>query len=87
MASVARIDADGTEHPLPAIGDIELQPGEWVRGCEAGGGGYGDPLARDPGPGARRRAGGVGHPEAATAAYGVTLIRSQTGWQLTEEGP
>jgi N-methylhydantoinase B len=87
VASVTHIAADGTEHPLPAIGDITLQPGEWLRGCEAGGGGYGDPLARDP---ARVLADvneGWVTPEAASAAYGVTLIRSQTGWQLTEEGP
>lgn len=87
VASVTHIAADGTEHPLPAIGDITLQPGEWLRGCEAGGGGYGDPLARDP---ARVLADvneGWVTPEAATAAYGVTLIRSRTGWQLTEEGP
>ncbi len=87
VASVTHIAADGTEHPLPAIGDITLQPGEWLRGCEAGGGGYGDPLARDR---ARVLADvneGWVTPEAATAAYGVTLIRSRTGWQLTEEGP
>ncbi len=30
------------------IGDVELVPGEWVRGFESGGGGYGNPLDRDP---------------------------------------
>jgi N-methylhydantoinase B len=87
VASVTHIAADGSEHPLPAIGDITLEPGEWLRGCEAGGGGYGDPLARDP---ARVLADvneGWITPDAARAAYGVTLTRSPTGWQLTEEGP
>jgi N-methylhydantoinase B len=87
VASVTHIAADGSEHPLPAIGDITLEPGEWLRGCEAGGGGYGDPLARDP---ARVLADvneGWITPDAARAAYGVTLTRSPTGWQLNEEGP
>ncbi len=47
-AAVAKIDRDGLETQLPTIGDVELVPGEWVRGLESGGGGYGDPLERDP---------------------------------------
>lgn len=48
LATVAKIEADGSENPTPVIGDIELVPGEWVRGFESGGGGYGNPLERDP---------------------------------------
>jgi N-methylhydantoinase B len=48
LAAIAKVDADGTETPKPVIGDVELSPGEWVRGFESGGGGYGDPLERDP---------------------------------------
>jgi N-methylhydantoinase B len=48
LAEIAKIEADGSETPKPVIGDVELVPGEWVRGRESGGGGYGDPLARDP---------------------------------------
>jgi N-methylhydantoinase B len=44
----AKIDADGREAPLPPIGLVELVPGEWIRGLESGGGGYGDPFTRDP---------------------------------------
>jgi N-methylhydantoinase B len=44
----AKIDADGNEALLPPIGLVELAPGEWIRGLESGGGGYGDPLTRDP---------------------------------------
>jgi N-methylhydantoinase B len=45
---VSKIDRDGTETEVSPIGDVTLEPGEWVRGVESGGGGYGDPLARDP---------------------------------------
>jgi N-methylhydantoinase B len=48
LARVSKLSADGTEVAVPVIGDVTLEPGEWVRGLESGGGGYGDPLERDP---------------------------------------
>ncbi len=43
-----KVTRDGREEPLPPIGLVELQAGECIRGFEAGGGGYGNPLDRDP---------------------------------------
>jgi N-methylhydantoinase B len=48
LASIQKLDRDGGAVARPVIGDVELSAGEWVRGLEAGGGGYGDPLQRDP---------------------------------------
>lgn len=44
----SRIAADGSEEPLANVVQLDLRPGEWLKGREASGGGYGDPLERDP---------------------------------------
>jgi N-methylhydantoinase B len=76
-ASAHVIAADGTEQQVEAIGDSLLAPGEWIRGIEAGGGGYGDPLEREP----RAVLSDVLERwvtrEAARAVYGVVLIESR----------
>ena len=48
LARIVKVERDGSETPRPAIGDTTLNVGEWIKGSEAGGGGYGDPLQRDP---------------------------------------
>jgi N-methylhydantoinase B len=42
------VSANGDETKLPNVVQFELQAGEFVRGFEAGGGGYGSPLEREP---------------------------------------
>jgi N-methylhydantoinase B len=73
-ASASVIAADGSEQQVEPIGDSLLAPGEWIRGIEAGGGGYGDPLERDP----QAVLGDVLERwvtrEAADAVYGVVLM-------------
>lgn len=43
-----KIGNNGFQSELPNVVQVELQPGEFVRGVEAGGGGYGNPLRRHP---------------------------------------
>ncbi len=47
-AYAAKIDRGGTEHRVPCVSAEKLQPGELIVGADTGGGGYGDPLERDP---------------------------------------
>ncbi len=47
-ASAAILRADGSREEISPLGGSELAPGEWIVGVECGGGGYGDPLERDP---------------------------------------
>lgn len=39
---------DGVEKDVPGVGDVDLQPGESLGQRLSGGGGYGDPLEREP---------------------------------------
>ena len=41
-------DADGNETPAPSVGMVELPLDSWLTGQELAGGGYGDPLDREP---------------------------------------
>lgn len=46
--AMAVIKADGQRTPAPGVGQIELSAGMLLHGIDVSGGGYGDPLSRDP---------------------------------------
>ena len=48
LATAFLIDDAGREEKLPNVVQLELKPGQWIRGHESSGGGYGDPRERDP---------------------------------------
>jgi N-methylhydantoinase B len=74
-ARLSKLELDGSESPLDPIGDVTLEPGEFVRGLEAGGGGYGDPLTRTLDAVAADVRDGWVSVEAARDHYGVVITR------------
>jgi N-methylhydantoinase B len=42
-----KVAADGTETRLGNVGQVVVGPGEYLRGLDTGGGGYGDPRERE----------------------------------------
>jgi len=47
-AATYKIGRNGDRTKLPNVVQVDLEPGEWLLGVDNGGGGYGDPLAREP---------------------------------------
>ena len=43
-----KVRRDGTEEKLPGVVEVRLEQGEFIRGIDSGGAGYGNPLAREP---------------------------------------
>nr|WP_246344861.1 hydantoinase B/oxoprolinase family protein [Conexibacter arvalis] len=80
-ASAERIGADGVRSELPAVSVEVIEPGDWIVGTTCGGGGYGDPFARDPERVARDVREGWVSERAAREQYGVVLERA--GRELT----
>jgi N-methylhydantoinase B len=78
-ASACVLDADGTETPTEPVGDSLLEVGQWIRGLEAGGGGYGDPLEREPEAVLTDLLEGWVSEAAASDVYGVVLVRDGNG--------
>jgi N-methylhydantoinase B len=72
--SVSVTDPDGTERVLPGLcDDVELEPGAVIRIVTTGGGGWGDPLERDPEAVRWDVIRGIVSREAAHDSYGVVL--------------
>ncbi|HYF18944.1 MAG TPA: hydantoinase B/oxoprolinase family protein, partial [Ramlibacter sp.] len=68
----------GEARLLPEKGEIRMRKGDVIRFCQASGGGYGDPLRRDPLQVARDVRDELVSAESARALYGV-VIDPQTG--------
>lgn len=47
-ARTFKINRNGLEERLPGVAQVTLEPGEWLRGIDNSGGGYGSPLEREP---------------------------------------
>jgi len=75
MAAAASVlDADGSETAKEPVGDSLLEAGQWIRGIESGGGGYGDPLDRAPEAVLKDVLERWVSPRAAREVYGVVLV-------------
>lgn len=76
-----RIDANGVRSELPGFFDVVMSPGERLETRVCGGGGYGNPLDRDPDAVAYRVREGWISRERAETVYGVVL--DETGERFT----
>lgn len=81
---VEKLTPDGQRERLPPIGLVELRPGELIRGVEAGGGGYGDPLEREPERVLADVLEQVVSEQAAREIYGVVVTYKQDGGAAVE---
>jgi N-methylhydantoinase B len=72
-ASIVIINPAGECRLLEEKGEIRMKKGDIIRFCQAGGGGYGDPLNRDPQQVWRDVRNELVSPEAALAKYGVVI--------------
>ena len=78
-AATYKIHRDGREEKLPGVVECQLEPGEWIRGVDAGGGGYGNPLERAPERVLRDVLERWETPERARDVYGVVLTTGGGG--------
>lgn len=76
--------ADGTRTRLPNTTTLVLNPGEVIHGFDASGGGYGNPLDRDPELVLDDVIEGWETPEHATQTYGVEFVETADGLAVDE---
>ena len=74
-AAAFHVAANGEESKLGNASTVTIRPGEWLRGCEASGGGYGRPHERDPALILTDVQEGWETEERARTVYGVVLVR------------
>lgn len=48
VGQVDLLNEQGGETRMPNVGAVEIRRGQWLRGLDTAGGGYGDPLTREP---------------------------------------
>lgn len=73
------VDHDGSERKLPNVVTIQVSPGQKIRGLDSSGGGYGDPLTRDPQLVFNDVIEKWESVDRAAELYGVVLTRSEEG--------
>lgn len=73
-ARTFKVARDGSEERLPGVAQVTLEPGEWLRGIDNSGGGYGSPLERDPARVLYDVAERWETPDRASAIYGVVVV-------------
>ncbi len=83
-ASIVLWNPDGEARLLPEKGEIRMRRGDVIRFCQASGGGYGDPLERDPAQVARDVRDELITAGTARSVYGVVLD-AETGEPVGEE--
>jgi len=77
------VKADGSETLLPNAAQVVVQAGEYVRGMDCSGGGYGSPLEREPQRVLHDVLEGYETVERAASVYGVILSASEKEGALT----
>ncbi|WJR77440.1 hydantoinase B/oxoprolinase family protein [Bradyrhizobium sp. NP1] len=79
---VAVLDQNGSRAELPISIDITVQPGERLLSEGCGGGGFGDPLERDPARVLQSVLKEWISPDRARAVYGVVLFHDEQVWRV-----
>ena len=85
-ARTFKVNADGSEERLPGIAQVDLEPGEWLRGVDNSGGGYGHPHERETARVLHDVAERWETVERAREIYGVVLVEddSDLGYAIDE---